>query len=286
MQIINRTSELRPVVDALSAEGKVIGFVPTMGALHEGHLSLVRLARERADVVIASIFVNPTQFGAGEDFDRYPRDLDRDAALLASVGADSVFAPTREEIYPPGFKTFVNVEELGAKLEGASRPGHFRGVATVLAVLFNLVRPRFVVMGQKDAQQVVVVRRMVRDMQFPLEVVVAPIVREADGLAMSSRNQYLTADERRAAPVLRRALKLAEDLFAQGERDGRTLAAAVRGEMAKEPLAKVDYVALTDFAELEPLDRVGARPALLSLAARFGATRLIDNAVLEPPETT
>jgi pantoate--beta-alanine ligase len=280
MRVINSKAELRPVIESLEAEGKHIGFVPTMGALHEGHLSLVRLARERADAVVASVFVNPTQFGPHEDFSRYPRDLERDAALLDALGVDVLFAPPPEEIYPPQFKTYVQVEELDARLEGASRPGHFRGVATVLAVLFNLVRPQFVVMGQKDAQQVAVVRQMVGDLQFPLEVVAAPIVREADGLAMSSRNQYLTAEERRAAPVLSRALRLAEELFARGERDAHALVAAVRDEIAKEPLARVDYVALTDAEELEPLDAVGPRPALLSLAARFGSTRLIDNIVL------
>lgn len=280
MQVITHTSDLSPIIEVLSTERKVIGFVPTMGALHEGHLSLVRLARERADAIIVSVFVNPTQFGAGEDFARYPRDLERDVALLARLGVDAVFAPTREEIYPPGFKTYVNVEELSVKLEGASRPGHFRGVATVLAVLFNLVRPQFVVMGQKDAQQVVVVKRMVRDMRLPLEIVVAPIVREADGLAMSSRNQYLTPEERRAAPVLHRALSRAAAMFARGERDARALTDAVRDEITREPLALLDYVALTDTEELDPLDHINAEPALLSLAVRFGKTRLIDNVIL------
>lgn len=281
MQILTTTTDLRPVIDGLHAEGRRVGFVPTMGALHDGHLSLVRRARERADAIIVSVFVNPTQFGPGEDFDRYPRDLDRDARLLEAHGADYLFAPPREEIYPRGFKTYVNVEELGAKLEGASRPGHFRGVTTVLSVLFNMVRPRFVVLGQKDAQQAVIVKQMVRDMRMPLEVVIAPIVREADGLAMSSRNAYLSPEERRAAPVLRRALMLAEELFAEGERDGRTLVDTVRAAIAAEPLANLDYVALTDTEELDPLEEVTTQPALLSLAVRFGKTRLIDNVILQ-----
>ena len=282
MKTITRSSELRLVVDELNAKGQRIGFVPTMGALHEGHLSLVRIAKEKADVVIGSIFVNPTQFGPNEDLARYPRNLEHDSALLSELGMDYLFAPPREEIYPPGFKTYVNVEELDRKLEGASRPGHFRGVATVLSVLFNLVRPRFVVMGQKDAQQIIVVKQMVRDLQMPLEIIVAPIARESDGLALSSRNSYLSADERRAAPVLFKALKLAESAFKDGEREAKKLIALVRNEIEKEPLAKIDYIALTEAEELEPIELIDQRQALLSLAVRFGTTRLIDNILLQP----
>ncbi|HZS09793.1 MAG TPA: pantoate--beta-alanine ligase [Blastocatellia bacterium] len=280
MEIVTRAARMHSIVEKLAAEVKPVGYVPTMGSLHEGHLALVRTARRMTDVVVVSIFVNPTQFGRGEDFDRYPRDLARDADLLTPLGVDYIFAPGVEEIYPRNFSTFVTVEELSEKLEGASRPGHFRGVATVLAVLCNIVRPKFVFMGQKDAQQTVIVKKMVRDLHLPVEVVVVPTVREADGLALSSRNKYLSPEERRAAPVLYRSLTRAEDLFENGERSARRIIRAMEKEIQREPLAKVDYIAITDTERLDPIDDLSHRTALVSLAVRFGTTRLIDNVIL------
>jgi len=256
-----------------------VGFVPTMGYLHDGHLSLVRASRDRDDVTAASIFVNPAQFGPGEDFARYPRDEGRDLALLASAGVAAAFVPAVTEMYPEGFATYVHVERLTARLEGASRPTHFRGVTTVVLKLLNIIQPHRAYFGQKDAQQLAVVRRMVRDLNLPVEVVACPIVREPDGLAMSSRNVYLSPDERRAAPVLSRALRLAEQRYAGGERDAAAIRRAVEREVATEPLARIDYVSVADPDTLEELDRIDGR-ALVSLAARFGTTRLIDNTLL------
>jgi pantoate--beta-alanine ligase len=280
MEIITRAARMQSVVEKLAAEIRPIGFIPTMGALHEGHLSLIRSARRMTDAVVVSIFVNPTQFGKGEDFDRYPRDLARDADTLTPLGVDYVFAPPVEEIYPRHFSTFVNVEGLSEELEGAARPGHFRGVTTVLTVLFNIVRPKFVYLGQKDAQQTVIVKKMVRDLHLPVEIVVVPTVREPDGLALSSRNQYLSPEERRAAPVLHRALQKAEELFASNERSARRLVRAMEKEIQREPLAQIDYIAVTDTERLAPLDDLSHRSALVSLAVRFGSTRLIDNVIL------
>lgn len=280
MEIVTRAARMQSLVEKLAEEVKPVGFVPTMGALHEGHLSLVREARRMTDAVIVSIFVNPTQFGEGEDFSRYPRDLARDADTLTPLGVDYIFAPGVEEIYPRNFSTFVNVEGLSDQLEGAARPGHFRGVTTVLMILFNIIRPKFVFMGQKDAQQVVIVRKMVRDLHLPVEIVVCPTVREADGLALSSRNKYLSPEERRAAPVLFRSLRKAEELFADGERSARRLIRAMEKELQREPLARADYIAVTDTERLSPLDDLSHRSALVSLAVRFGTTRLIDNVIL------
>lgn len=280
MQIITASNTLQTLTATLHAERKTIGFVPTMGALHEGHLDLVRAAREQNDVVIASIFVNPTQFAKNEDLSRYPRNLEHDAALLAALGVAYLFTPTSDEIYLDGFATYVNVEGLSEVLEGASRPGHFRGVATVLTILFNLVRPHQVFMGQKDAQQVVVVQKMVRDLRIPTEIVVVPTRREADGLAMSSRNQYLNAQERAAAPVLFRALNTAQNLFAGGERKTQIIKQAVEQVIAAEPLANLDYVALNDATTLAPVETIPAQAVVLSLAVRLGKTRLIDNVIL------
>ncbi len=280
MQIITASNTLQTLTATLHAEQKTIGFVPTMGALHEGHLNLVRAAREQNDVVIASIFVNPTQFAKNEDLSRYPRNLEHDAALLAALGVAYLFTPTSDEIYLDGFATYVNVEGLSEVLEGASRPGHFRGVATVLTILFNLVRPHQVFMGQKDAQQVVVVQKMVRDLRIPTEIVVVPTRREADGLAMSSRNQYLNAQERAAAPVLFRALNTAQNLFAGGERKTQIIKQAVEQVIAAEPLANLDYVALNDATTLAPVETITAQAVVLSLAVRLGKTRLIDNVIL------
>lgn len=262
-------------------ENRTIGLVPTMGALHEGHLSLIHEARAMCDVVVVSIFVNPTQFGPSEDFASYPRDLTADAATLAEYNVDYVFAPTVEEIYPQGFSTFVEVEGLSSELEGASRPGHFRGVATVVAILFNAVRPNFAFFGQKDAQQSIIIRRMVRDLAFDTEIVVLPIVREHSGLAMSSRNAYLDAPQREAATVLNRALIAARAAYEDGERNAIRLIELVRSTIAAQPLARIDYVSLNDAVTLEKLERVDEEPALLSVAVFIGKTRLIDNVVLE-----
>lgn len=256
-----------------------IGFVPTMGYLHEGHLSLVRAARQQNQHVVASIFVNPTQFGPGEDLERYPRDPERDLSLLRDEGVDAVFMPSVEEMYPAGHSTFVEVAGVTDVLEGAHRPGHFRGVATVVAMLFNIVEPRRAYFGRKDAQQLVVVRKMVRDLRMDIEVVPIPIVREPDGLAMSSRNAYLSPEERSAALVLSRALRLAEERFAAGERDAERLRAAMRELIAQQPLARVDYVSVADPETLREIERVQG-PALASLAVRLGRTRLIDNTTL------
>lgn len=264
-------------------DDKTIGLVPTMGALHEGHLSLVREARRMCDVVVVSVFVNPTQFGPGEDFTRYPRDLTQDTTKLADYNVDYIFAPAVEEIYPKSFSTYVAVEGLSDPMEGAARPGHFRGVATVLTVLFNTVRPDFAFFGQKDAQQTLVVKRLVRDLAFDIEVVVLPTVREQSGLALSSRNAYLGPDDRRAAAVLYRALAQAREVYMEGERNPKRLVETVRAQLATEPRAALEYVSVVDAETMEKLDRIpDDRPVLIALAARLGATRLIDNIVLQP----
>ena len=269
----------------LQRAGRTLGFVPTMGALHEGHLSLMREARAQSDVLVVSIFVNPTQFGPAEDFEKYPRDLNSDAALLTSERVDYLFAPTVADIYPPGFSTYITVEGLSEQLEGASRQGHFRGVATVVAILLNIVRPDIAFFGQKDAQQAAVLKRMVRDLAFDTRVVVLPIVREASGLALSSRNAYLSDNEKRAAIVLHRGLSHARSAYENGERKGASLIELVRSAIDAEPLARVDYVSLNDAETLEPLEHITERPALLSLALYLGKTRLIDNIVLGQSET-
>jgi len=258
-----------------------LGFVPTMGYLHAGHLALVRQAKAECDHVAASIFVNPTQFGSHEDLARYPRDLPRDLRLLEAEGVDLVFVPSVEEMYPQRFRTYVEVEEVTAPLEGARRPGHFRGVATVVCKLFNIVGAERAYFGQKDAQQTVVVKQMVRDLNLPVEVVVVPTVREADGLALSSRNVYLDPDQRTAVPVLYRALQHAATLYRRGDRDAATLRNAMLNILEQEPLAQVDYVSVADPDTLREIDGSIQAGALVSLAVRFGSTRLIDNVVLE-----
>ena len=256
------------------------GLVPTMGYLHQGHLSLVARARKDNETLIVSVFVNPAQFGPQEDLGSYPRDLKRDLALLEAEGTDIVFTPSPEEVYPPGYDTWVEVERLTQRLEGMARPGHFRGVATVVAKLFNIVRPDRAYFGQKDGQQAVVIRRMAADLNMGVQVVVLPTVREPDGLAMSSRNVYLNPQQRRAAPVLYRALGHARDLWQCGERGAERLRQEVRCILEGEPLVeRVDYVSVADADTLEELDTVD-RPAMLSLAARIGRTRLIDNILL------
>ena len=272
MIVVRTRAELR---EARAALASPVGFVPTMGALHEGHASLVRRARAECQSVAASIFVNPTQFGANEDLGRYPRDEAGDLALLESLGVDLAFLPAVEEIYPPGASMSVDVGRLGDVLEGAARPGHFRGVATVVTILFNLVAPDRAYFGQKDGQQSVVVRRLVRDLGLPVEIVICPTVREADGLAVSSRNRFLTADERAQAPTLHRALQAAADALASGEKSADRLRALMTAELAAASLGSVDYVSVADaetLAELEVVDR----PALASLAVRFPSARLID----------
>ncbi|HSV33374.1 MAG TPA: pantoate--beta-alanine ligase [Pyrinomonadaceae bacterium] len=281
MEIINRRKRMMSVARRLRREeNRTIGFVPTMGALHNGHLSLIHEARALCDVVVVSVFVNPAQFGPKEDFKAYPRDLPRDAALLAEYNVDYVFAPAVEEMYPPGFSTYITVEGLTDKLEGAARPGHFRGVTTVVAILLNIVRPDFAFFGQKDAQQAIVIRQLVRDLAFACEVVVAPIVREESGLALSSRNSYLTDEERRAAQVLSRALLKAGTAYDEGEHNAARLVEIVRAAIENEPLARIEYVSINDGGTLESIDKLDERPALLSLAAFIGKTRLIDNIVL------
>jgi pantoate--beta-alanine ligase len=276
MQVITTVAAFRQARAAFD----VLGFVPTMGYLHEGHLSLIRQARAECPAVAVSIFVNPTQFGPREDFERYPRDMDRDLALLEGEAVDLVFAPSREEMYPEGYGTYVVLPAADEVLEGAARPGHFRGVATVVCKLLNIVRPTRAYFGQKDAQQTLVVRQMVRDLNIPTEIVVLPTVREADGLAMSSRNTYLTSEERRAAPAIYRGLRAAEERYLAGERNAETLRQAVIAVLDAEPLLRPEYVSVADPITLRELERVGERGALVSLAVRLGSVRLIDNVVL------
>lgn len=259
-----------------------VGFVPTMGYLHEGHLSLVRASRAQDDVTVVSIFVNPTQFGPHEDFARYPRDEARDLALLEQEGVQAVYLPSVEAMYPPGYQTYVTVEELTRRLEGERRPGHFRGVTTVVTKLFNAIRPHRAYFGKKDAQQLRVIRRMVRDLDFDIEIVACETVREADGLAMSSRNVYLSPEERAIAPLLARSLQEAAERFRAGERDANVLRSAVLDLLSREPRIEVEYVSLADDESLEEITGRVERAALLSLAARIGSTRLIDNVELRP----
>lgn len=276
MRIVSTLDDLRSA--RLSFSGTV-GLVPTMGYLHEGHLSLVRRAREECDHVVVSIFVNPTQFGPNEDLAKYPRDLERDVGLLEPLGADLVWAPSAEIMYPQGYQTWVEVETITKPLEGAMRPGHFRGVTTVVAKLFNAVQPHKAYFGQKDAQQAAVIRQMTRDLSYPIEIVVCPIVREADGLAMSSRNVYLDAEQRKAATVLFRALNAVMELYEAGERNAERLRERMKEVLAGEPLAEVQYVSCADYDTLEELDVIKGK-TLLSMAVFIGKTRLIDNLVL------
>ena len=277
MMIVSNLDELH---SARAILDEPVGLVPTMGSLHEGHLSLVRRAREECASVAVSIFVNPTQFGPNEDLDSYPRDLERDLGLLEPLGVNLVWTPTPGIMYPNGYQTWVEVDALTQPLEGAQRPGHFRGVTTIVAKLFNGVRPARAYFGQKDAQQAAVINRMTQDLNFPLQVVVCPIVREEDGLAMSSRNKYLDPEERQAATVLFRALNAARDAHAGGEQDAEKLRAQMSEIIAAEPLAKEQYVSCADYDTLEELETVTGK-TLLSMAVFVGGTRLIDNFVLE-----
>jgi len=281
MEIINRRQRMSSVARKIRREqDRTIGLVPTMGALHEGHLSLVREARRMCDFVVVSVFVNPTQFGPSEDYEDYPRDLTKDTALLTDYNVDYIFAPAAEEIYPKDFSTYVNVGGLSKLLEGESRPGHFRGVATVVAILLNTVRPDFAFFGQKDAQQAVIIKRMVRDLAFDTEIVVSPTVREDSGLAISSRNLYLDAEEQQSAAVIHRALKQAKEIYKKGERHAGKLAEVVRATIETEPRVRVDYVSVVDAETLEKLDKLDERPTLIAVAAYVGKTRLIDNTML------
>ncbi len=257
-----------------------VGVVPTMGALHDGHISLVQAAREDNDAVITTIFINPTQFAPGDDFAAYPRDLDRDLTMLEKAGVDLVFTPTPDEMYPSGFQTYVNLEVVSLGLEGERRPGHFKGVATVVAKLFNLTQADKAYFGQKDAQQVVVIRRMVRDLGFPLEVVVCPTKREQDGLAMSSRNVYLNMAQREAAGVIYRALRATADAHAQGERSPGALRTIARRTLQTEPLAEIDYIAINDPRTLFGIHEETDDPLLLSMVVKIGRPRLLDNCLL------
>ena len=283
MVTVKTETDLRRQVDDWRAAGEKIGFVPTMGALHEGHLSLVRIAREHADRVVASVFVNPTQFGPNEDFSRYPRQPEKDAGMLAEAGCDLLFLPEVETLYPPGNATFVEPAGAANGLEGALRPGHFRGVATVVCALFNLVRADAAVFGEKDGQQLAVIRQMVRDLHLPIEIVPGPTLREADGLAMSSRNAYLSAEERLAATVLYRALRAAEELIGAGERRAEPVRQRMRDVLNTEPLALVEYAEVVDAESFQPVETLTGR-LVLPLAVRIGGTRLIDNARLAVEE--
>jgi pantoate--beta-alanine ligase len=279
MRICESIEEMRGACRAARQGGRRLGFVPTMGALHEGHLSLVRAARASCQVVAASIFVNPTQFGPQEDLAKYPRSFERDRALLEKEGVELLFAPSVEEMYPAGAVTWVVVEGLSEKLDGRSRPGHFRGVTTVVAKLFHIVEPEAAFFGQKDAAQVAIIRRMARDLDFPVEIVACPILREADGLAMSSRNAYLDSEQRKQARVLHRALMRVKELWEGGERDAARLVAIGREEMAREKSVLLDYLEIVDVDSLDAVVSAG-EGALVAVAAWVGTTRLIDNIVL------
>lgn len=280
MRLVARTDEIREVITELRSCHLSIGFVPTMGYLHEGHAALIRRAKDENDRVVLSIFVNPTQFGENEDYGRYPRDLERDMRIAESTGVDFVFAPSAEEMYPSGFRTYVEVEGWGKRLCGRSRPGHFRGVATIVAKLFMLVEPDKAYFGMKDIQQLLIVKRMVRDLNMKVKIVPVPTVREADGLAMSSRNSYLNADERRAAAVLYRSLEEAKKMFSQGERNAEEIRRMMLSVINEEPLARVDYASVFDPETLEELDRIEGN-AHAAVAVWIGGTRLIDNIPLE-----
>ena len=286
MEIFRRPGEMQAWADGHRAAGRRMGLVPTMGYLHEGHVSLVRIALEHGcDAVAATIFVNPTQFGPGEDFERYPRDEERDLSMLRAAGTTAVFLPAVRDVYPEGYQTFVEVGEVSRGLCGASRPGHFRGVATVVAKLFNVGKPHVAVFGEKDYQQLAVIRRMVRDLDFDVEVVSAPTVREADGLAMSSRNKYLEGEDRKAARCLSRGLFLARDRFAEGERDPARLVSAARAAIEAERRATLEYAEARAPETLSPLADPSDRMTIL-VAARIGTARLIDNITLKEGEAT
>jgi pantoate--beta-alanine ligase len=279
MKVINSISEMQKAANELRLKGRTLSFVPTMGFLHAGHLSLMRLAREKADVLIVSIFVNPTQFEPGEDFDQYPRDIEQDEQLCEQELVDILFYPEKDLMYPGNFNTFIITENLSNRLCGVTRPVHFRGVTTIVAKLFNIVKPHFAVFGQKDAQQALILRRMVIDLNFDIELIIAPIIREPDGLAMSSRNQYLNEDERQDALVLSQALNIAEKMIAAGEENSKTIKSEMMKMIHSAPLVILDYLEIVDYNSLESVDRISEN-TLIAIAARIGNTRLIDNIIV------
>ena len=280
MRVIEKISEAQALTRKIREEGKTIGLVPTMGYLHEGHFSLIRQARKDCQQVFISIFVNPTQFGPSEDYNSYPRDLERDKRLAEKEGADIIFAPSPGEMYPPGYRTFVEVEKLSESLCGRSRPGHFRGVTTVVAKLFNIIRPHIAYFGQKDTQQAIIVKRMARDLNIGIEIKVLPIVREKDGLALSSRNQYLNEAERRAAPILYKSLQEARRMIIElGERRSSDIMQRMEGMIKGEKSAKIDYLSIVDGETLEEREQVEGK-VLIALAVWIGKTRLIDNLLI------
>jgi pantoate--beta-alanine ligase len=279
LKIYTSIDEMRSASRTARQSGRRLGFVPTMGALHEGHLSLVRAARSSADIVAASIFVNPTQFGPNEDLAKYPRSFERDRDLLQNEGVELLFAPSVEEMYPAGAVTWVTVEELSNKLDGRSRPGHFRGVTTVVSKLFHIVEPDVAFFGQKDAAQVAIIRRMVRDLNLPVHITVCPIVREPDGLAMSSRNAYLDPEQRKEALVLQRSLLVVQQLIEQGENSAGNLIVAGRQEFADKPSVRLDYFEIVNPDTLDPIQAIEDH-ALIAVAAYVGSTRLIDNLLI------
>ena len=281
MKLITTIDDMRAFRYAARKSGKRLGLVPTMGALHEGHLSLVRAARDASDIVVVSIFVNPTQFGPNEDFAKYPRKLASDAEMLDREHVDVIFAPSVHDMYPGSAVTWVTVEEMSARLCGRSRPGHFRGVTTVVAKLFHIIEPDAAFFGQKDAAQVAIIRRMVRDLNMPIEIEVGAIVREPDGLALSSRNAYLNPEERKSALILHRSLQQAQTSFEEGERNSAKLIAAGTQEFSSEPQARLDYFEIVDPDSLEPITTISKR-ALIAVAAFIGNTRLIDNIIVDP----
>src|SRR6266478_1281548 len=282
MEIVRTISWMKETVRQARADNHVVGFIPTMGALHEGHLSLIRRARVDCSRVYASIFLNPTQFAPNEDLSRYPKTFESDVEKLTAAGVEVLFAPEINEIYPPGFRTYVNVEGLSERLEGRSRPGHFRGVASVVLKLFEIVQPQFAYFGRKDAQQVRILQQMATDLNLNVEIVVCPVVREPDGLALSSRNTYLNAEERRAATALRRALDEARRELDAGTRDALQLQTTIRRVLSNQPLARIDYVEIVDSETFEPVASIGPRPVYALLAVFIGKTRLIDNMLIEP----
>lgn len=281
MKLIKTIDEMRSFRYAGRKSGKRLGLVPTMGALHQGHLSLVRAAREKSDVVAVSIFVNPTQFGPNEDFAKYPRNLEKDSEMLEREQVDVIFAPSVDDMYPAGPVTWVTVEGMSDRLCGNSRPGHFRGVTTVVSKLFHIIEPDFAFFGQKDAAQVAIIRRMVRDLNMPVSIEVCPIIRESDGLALSSRNAYLNPEERKMSLVLNRSLQHAQTLFKNGERDSAKLISTGKGKFGNEPSVRLDYFEVVDPDSLEPVKLISTR-ALIAVAAIIGNTRLIDNIIVDP----
>ena len=280
MRVVSTIRDMQRLADALRSQGRRIGLVPTMGALHEGHLSLIQMARDLSDVVIVSVFVNPTQFVAGEDFETYPRDIEQDLLRIAEAGGEVVFTPTAEEMYPGGFSTYVEVEGVTEGLCGASRPGHFRGVTTVVTKLFCATKPHVAVFGQKDAQQAAVIRRMTRDLNLDVEISVASTVREPDGLAMSSRNAYLSPEERKDARTLFQALELARKMIEGGERSVDRIVASMRPLISSRPHAQIEYVEVVDAEQLGPMEILRGK-VLIALAVRIGRARLIDNLMIE-----